>query len=181
MLLPICAVHGAQARRDVSISTEPCPLQVRTLVQQRDAAQDNTKKLAAELLKAQTQADKLYKEGGTAAAAPPSTTTPDRAAQGEASTSRHAVWHPSAERAAASRNAELVKVLREVAVNDEVAVAISNDRLAADGYMLEFWCVVVRWGLRAVLADAEGGGEMGGGVRAGASTCNAWAWSITSW
>ena len=128
-----CA-HLSEKRQTVE------PLQVRTLVQQRDAAQENIKKLAAELLKAQTAADKLYRQGGAAAAPPNADAASARTAQGEASTSRHAVWHPSAERAAASRNAELARVLREIAVRDEVAVAISNERLAADGHMLEFWC-----------------------------------------
>jgi hypothetical protein len=52
---------------------------------------------------------------------------------------RHSIWHPSKDRNAKSTNHELAQVLKEVAVNNEVAVAISNSRLAGDGYMLEFW------------------------------------------
>jgi hypothetical protein len=52
---------------------------------------------------------------------------------------RHATWKPSAERDKESSNPDLAAVLRKIAINDEVAVAISNRNLAADNYMLASW------------------------------------------
>lgn len=57
------------------------------------------------------------------------------------STDRHAPWTPGSERDGTTTNPELAEVLRRISINNEVAVAVSNKNLAADGYMLEGWCV----------------------------------------
>lgn len=121
-------------------------LQVRTLSQQRDAAQANIKTLAAQLLDAQKQMEANYKENKDK---PPAATQQQQAATPEPSAAvlgRQEVWRPSAERERASKNPELVALLKKVAINDEVAVAISNKNLAADNYMLHAWC---QWMQRA--------------------------------
>lgn len=50
---------------------------------------------------------------------------------------RHKVWVPSSKRDAA--DPELAKVLRKVAINDEVLVAVSNINYARKGGMLDLW------------------------------------------
>lgn len=56
------------------------------------------------------------------------------------SADRHVPWTPGTERDEASSNPELADVLKLISINNEVAVAVSNKFLAADGYMLEGWC-----------------------------------------
>jgi hypothetical protein len=132
------------------------PVQVRTLTMQRDAAQDNIKTLATDLLKAKAFLDKLYKDGAPGL-------EPGLQAQGTPSTLQvaplvtpvvgklvdaQAVWEPTAERDASTTNKELASLLRKVAVSNEVAVAISNKNLAANEYMLHAWCgLVVCWSI----------------------------------
>eukprot|EP00892_Ulva_mutabilis_P003675 jgi/Ulvmu1/167/UM001_0171.1 len=55
-------------------------------------------------------------------------------------TNRHALWMPSEQRDRDSSNPELAAILRRISIKDEVAVAVSNRHLAADGFMLEAWC-----------------------------------------
>jgi hypothetical protein len=129
---PIASAH--LLKRSLKNRCKFGSVQVRTLVQQRDAAQNNTKTLAAALLQAQTKLDKLYIDGGNKPA--PAKKDSESSSQ---LTGWHSIWHPSSERNAKSTNQELARILKEVAVNDEVAVAISNSKLAADGFMLEFW------------------------------------------
>ena len=58
-------------------------------------------------------------------------------ASGEACLDRHAVWKPSAKRNV--KDPDLSEVLEEVAVNNEVLVAVSNINYAAKGGMLDTW------------------------------------------
>lgn len=52
----------------------------------------------------------------------------------------HVPWAPSEERDAASINPHLAALLREVAIQDEVVIAVSNSNLAGDGGPLQHWC-----------------------------------------
>ena len=71
----------------------------------------------------------------------------------EESLDRHAVWGPSEERD--EKNPELGKLLREVAINDEVMVAVSNINYARPGGMLDLWMDgVKRAGVRNALVVA---------------------------
>jgi hypothetical protein len=53
---------------------------------------------------------------------------------------RHSPWYPSEERDRQSTNPQLVAILHKIAVNNEVAVAVSNRNLAGNDYMLQAWC-----------------------------------------
>ena len=61
----------------------------------------------------------------------------DEDASGEACLDRHAVWEPSSKRSV--KDPELAEVLKEVAVNNELLVAVSNINYAAKGGMLDTW------------------------------------------
>lgn len=110
------------------------------LVKERDAAQANVKAVSGELQIVQQRLEAQHKETlNMDKPAMPVLQQPSTAAA-TASTDRHAPWLPSAERDARSSNSELAALLRRIAINGEVAVAISNRNLASDAGMLNFWC-----------------------------------------
>jgi hypothetical protein len=114
-------------------------LQIETLVQKRNAAQENIKLLAADLLKARSDMDTRYKDAASGVQPRGQVSGERKGIPSDSQQFRQATWQPSPERDAASPNQQLAALLRKIAIDNEVAVAISNRNLAQDGYMLEFW------------------------------------------
>ena len=122
---------------------------MRTLLQQRSTAQSHVKLLSDELATVQGQLDRARRDSAqqqTAAQSIQQVFTSQHlpASQLDAQlvqSGRQATWKPSADRDAASSNPELARLLHQIAIDGEVAVAISNRNLAADNYMLHQWYV----------------------------------------
>jgi hypothetical protein len=135
-------------------TTHSLCLQVQKLQQERDLALDKLKQLGVQLLELQAghSASQLHSSSepavqsahfqqqvasqleqasaGTLSPSQPAMPCPDR----------HAAWQPSTVRDQQSEYPALAALLRRIAIQGEVAVAISNRFLATDGYMLHMWC-----------------------------------------